>query len=200
MSPTTYVLHNGKTVVQYVYDSHYEGAATAATYAPRWRQLHGLIDDERYNQVLDLFTYQAGHAIVWRDAVTRWFQRISGIDDNLGRVGHYPNRIEAETMTADGYTSVDVTPWETASNSKAAVCLRPAGCTLSTALDKPAGAYNITVQYFDYWHGASHFALAINGKSIGHWIAGMTRSRRRASTEEPNGETSTRITFPGITS
>src|SRR6201992_2885900 len=82
-----HVLHDGKTVVQYVYDAHYEGAATAATYALRWQQLHGLIDNERYNQVLALFTYQAGHAIVWRDAVTRWFQHISGIDDKLGRVG-----------------------------------------------------------------------------------------------------------------
>ena len=68
--PYTHVLHDGKTVVQYVYDAHYEGAATAQTYAPRWQTLHGLIDDERYNQTLTLFTYQAGHAIVWRDAVT----------------------------------------------------------------------------------------------------------------------------------
>ena len=195
--PYDHVLHNGKTVVQYVYDEHYEGAATAATYAPRWHQLHGLIDDERYNQVLDLFTYQAGHAIVWRDAVTRWFQRISGIDDNLGRVGHYPNRIEAENMNADGYTSVGVTPWETASNSKAAICLRPAGCTLKAALDKPAGTYNITVQYFDYWHGASHFALAINGRPISHWIANDILPPARMA-EEPNGDTSTRITFTGI--
>ncbi len=30
--PYTHVLHDGKTVVQYVYDAHYEGAATAQTY------------------------------------------------------------------------------------------------------------------------------------------------------------------------
>ena len=28
--PYTYVLHSGKTVMQHVYDSHYEGAAAAA--------------------------------------------------------------------------------------------------------------------------------------------------------------------------
>ncbi len=77
--PYTHVLHDGKTVVQYVYDAHYEGAATAQTYAPRWQTLKGLIDDERYNKTLKLFTYQAGHAIVWRDAVTKWFQKESGI-------------------------------------------------------------------------------------------------------------------------
>src|SRR6202522_868303 len=62
--PYDYVLHSGKTVVQHVDDSHYAGAATAATYAARWQRLRGLVDDERYNQTLNLFTYQAGHAIV----------------------------------------------------------------------------------------------------------------------------------------
>ncbi len=113
--PYNYMLHNGKTLVQYVYDSHYEGAAVAGSYPSRWRTLHGLIDDQRYNETLALFEYEAGHAIVWRDAVTAWFQNISGIQDKLGRVGHYPDRIEAESMQADGYTTVAVTPWETGS-------------------------------------------------------------------------------------
>jgi alpha-glucuronidase len=196
--PYTHVLHDGKTVVQYVYDAHYEGAATAQTYAPRWQTLHSLIDDDRYNETLKLFTYQAGHAIIWRDAVTRWFQKESSIPDNQGRVGNYPNRIEAEDMSAEGYTTVDVKPWETASNSKAVVCNQPTGCTLATKLDKPAGAYNITVQYFDYWSGKSHFTLDLNGKPIGTWIADDTLPPARAE-NQPNGDTSTRITFPNIT-
>ena len=196
--PYTHVLHDGKTVVQYVYDAHYEGAATAQTYAPRWQTLKGLIDDERYNKTLKLFTYQAGHAIVWRDAVTKWFQKESGIADKQGRVGNYPNRIEAENMTAEGYTPVDVKPWETASNSKAAVCNQPAGCTLTTTLNKPAGTYSIVVQYFDYWSGKSHFTLDLNAQPIGEWIADDTLPPVRAE-NEPNGDTSTRITFPNIT-
>ncbi len=196
--PYTHVLHDGKTVVQYIYDAHYEGAATAQTYIPRWQTLHGLIDDERYNETLKLFTYQAGHAIVWRDAVTRWFQKESGIPDKLGRVGNYPNRIEAENMTAAGYTPIDVKPWETASNSKAAVCNQSTGCTLTTTLNKPAGTYHIIVQYFDYWSGKSHFTLDLNGKPIGKWIADDTLPPARAE-NQPNGDTSTRITFPNIT-
>ena len=196
--PYTHVLHDGKTVVQYVYDAHYEGAATAQTYAPRWRALKGLIDDERYELTLKLFTYQAGHAVVWRDAVTKWFQKESGIPDWQGRVGNYPNRIEAEDMTAAGYTPVDVKPWETASNSKAVVCNQPGGCTLTTTLDKPAGTYNITVQYFDYWSGKSHFSLDLNGKPIGTWIADDTLPPARPDLH-PDGETGTRITFPDVT-
>jgi len=196
--PYTHVLHDGKTVAQYVYDAHYEGAATTQTYAPRWQTLHGLIDDDRYNETLKLFTYQAGHAIVWRDAVTRWFQKESGIPDKQGRVGNYPNRIEAENMTAEGYTPIDVKPWETASNSNAAICNQPTGCTLTTTLNKPAGAYNITVQYFDFWSGKSHFTLDLNHQPIGTWIADDTLPPARAETQ-PNGDTSTRITFPNIT-
>jgi alpha-glucuronidase len=196
--PYTHVLHDGKTVAQYVYDAHYEGAATAQTYAPRWQTLKGLIDDERYNKILNLFTYQAGHAIVWRDAVTKWFQKESGIPDKQGRVGNYPNRIEAENMTAEGYTPVDVKPWETASNSKAAVCNQPAGCTLTTTLNKPAGTYSIVVQYFDYWSGKSHFTLDLNGQPIGNWISDDTLPPVRAE-DEPDSDTSTRITFHNVT-
>jgi alpha-glucuronidase len=195
--PYTHVLHDGKAVVQHVYDAHYEGAATAQTYAPRWQTLKGLIDDERYEQTLKLFTYQAGHAIVWRDAVTKWFQKESGIPDQQDRVGNYPDRIEAETMSTEGYTPIDVKPWETASNSKAVVCNQTAPCSLTTKLDKPAGSYSITVQYFDYWSGKSHFELRRNNQPIGHWIADDTLPPAREELR-PNGDTSTRITFPDI--
>ena len=95
-----HVLHSGKTVIQHVYDAHYDGAATAATYAPEWTKLHGLVDEARYEETLKLFTYQAGHAIVWRDAVDDWFFKMSGIADARGRVGNHPDRIEAEAMQA----------------------------------------------------------------------------------------------------
>jgi alpha-glucuronidase len=196
--PYTHMLHDGKTVTQHIYDAHYEGAATAQTYAPRWQTLKGLVDDDRYQETLKLFTYQAGHAIVWLDAVTRWFQRESSIPDKENRVGNYPNRIEAEDMAAEGYTPIDVKPWETASNSKAVICNQPTGCTLTTTLNKPAGTYNITVQYFDYWSGKSHFTLDLNGKPIGTWIADDTLPPARIDLH-PDGETSTRITIPNIT-
>jgi alpha-glucuronidase len=172
--PYDYGLHNGKTLVQYVYDSHYEGAALAASYVPRWKTLRGLIDDQRFYEILGLFEYQAGHAVVWRDAVTEWFQHISGIPDKLGRVGHYPDRIEAESMQADGYSTVDVTPWETASGGKAVVCNRSGTCALSTKLNRPAGSYSIAVRYFDLRTGAAQYELLLNGKSLAHWTANAT--------------------------
>jgi alpha-glucuronidase len=172
--PYDYVLHDGKTLVQYVYDSHYEGASLAGSYAPRWKALHGLIDDQRYNEILGLFEYQAGHAVVWRDAVTAWFQHVSGIPDKLGRVGHYPNRIEAESMQADGYTPVEVTPWETASGGKAVVCNRSSTCTLTAKLGRPDGTYTVSVRYFDLRTGKAQYELLLNGKSLAHWVADAT--------------------------
>ncbi|NYF81126.1 alpha-glucuronidase family glycosyl hydrolase [Granulicella arctica] len=195
--PYNYVLHNGKTVVQHVYDSHYKGAATVATYAPRWEQLQGLIDEERYEKTLKLFMYQAGHAIVWRDAVSEWFLRMSGIADTRGRVGHYPNRIEAESMQADGYTSVDVTPWETASGGKAVVCNRAAACTLTVKLDRPVGSYKMAVQYFDLRVGDAQYELLLDGKPIAHWIADDILPPAVVDTQL-DGSTSTRFTVSGI--
>lgn len=162
--PYTFVLHDGKTVTRYVYDAHYDGAATARIYALRWETVHGLVDEQRYQQVFKLSTCQAGHAIVWRDAVTKWFQYVSGIADRQGRVGNYLNRIEAENMTAVGYAPTDVHPWENASNSTAVVCNRTIPCTLTMVLEKPAGNYSITVQYFDYWTGKSQLELRLNGR------------------------------------
>ena len=195
--PYDYVLHDGKTLVQYVYDSHYEGAALAASYAPRWKALRGLIDDQRYWETLALFEYQAGHAVVWRDAVTEWFQRISGIRDKLGRVGHYPNRMEAESMQADGYTAVDVTPWETGSGGKAVVCNRAAPCSLSTKPGRPDGTYSIEVRYFDLRTGKAQYELLLNGKSLAHWTADATLPPA-AIDAHLNGSTSTLFTVSGV--
>ena len=101
--PYTHVLHDGTTVIQYIYDSHYDGADAVAGYVRTWKRLKGKIDDERYQAVLDQLTYQAGQAIVWRDAVTMWFFKASGIADSRGRVGTYPGRIEAESARLEGY-------------------------------------------------------------------------------------------------
>jgi alpha-glucuronidase len=195
--PYDYVLHNGKTLIQDVYDSHYAGAAAAATYPARWQQLQGLVDDERYQMTLDLFTYQAGHAIVWRDAVTRWFEKISGIPDQLGRVGHYPDRIAAVDMNSDGFASTEVSPWEVGSNGKAMECDRPAGCSLTARLNRAAGSYDISVQYFDLRTGASHFELILDGNSIAHWVANATLPPV-ALDMNLDGSTSTRFTVHDV--
>ena len=51
--PYTYMLHSGKTVIQSIYDSHYEGAAELSKGSrSAGRALKGKIDDERFTQIL----------------------------------------------------------------------------------------------------------------------------------------------------
>jgi alpha-glucuronidase len=194
--PYTYKLHSGKTLIQHVYDSHYDGAATVATYVPRWRGLQGLVDKERYEQVMALFEYQIGHAIVWRDSVNQWFQKISGVDDAQHRVGHDPFRVEAEAMQPDGYSAVEATPWETASGGKAVVCKGNA-CSLTTKVTGASGKYSIAVQYFDLRKGVSSYDLLLNGKSVAQWKADATLPPA-VDDLKLDGHTSTRFTLPEI--
>jgi len=85
--PWTYVLHSGKTVIQHIYDSHYEGADRAHDFIARWQTLAGHIDADRYRDTLGRFEFQAGEAVKWRDAICAWAFRMSGIPDQNGRVG-----------------------------------------------------------------------------------------------------------------
>src|SRR5206468_10080012 len=71
--PYTYVLHSGKTVIQHIYDAHYQGANEAAGFERRWGLLRGRVDEGRFQTVATQLHYQAGHAVVWRDAINTWF-------------------------------------------------------------------------------------------------------------------------------
>ena len=85
--PYTYKLHSGETVIQHIYDSHYEGAQDAAQFVSQWKTLDGHIDQELYRDILVRFQYQAGEAVRWRDAICDWIYRLSGIPDDKGHVG-----------------------------------------------------------------------------------------------------------------
>src|SRR5262249_34794663 len=157
--PYTYQLHSGKTVIQYIYDSHYEGVAQVQEFVKQWKLLYRHIDDDRYEEVLRKLEYQAGHATVWRDAICNYFLKESGIADRQGRAGHFPNRIEAETMQLSGYKPVDVTPWENASGGKGVQCQESNGCSASWKFDRTAGWYSLNIQYFDQANGQSKFRV-----------------------------------------
>lgn len=191
--PYTYKLHTGKTVIQTIYDDHYLGAQEAAGLVAQWKSLDGLIDPERYQKTLALLEYQAGHAIVWRDAIDRWFKQMSGIPDDRHRIDHDPNRITAAQMQLDGYTPIDATIWETATDGKAYACQGHASCTASARLNRPPGWYDVAVQYFDYRRGASTFTLQLNQQTIATWTADNTLPG-----EAPDGDTSTRFTLHGV--
>jgi alpha-glucuronidase len=190
--PYTRVLHSGQTVVQYVYDSHYAAAAEAREFPQWWRGLRGRVDEQRYQAVLARLEYQAGHAIVWRDAICSWFLRESGIPDKKGRAGHFPDRTEAEAMKLDGYKAEDVKPWEDASGGKAVAC-EAKKCTASFRYSGDPGWHTIDVQYFDGITGAARFELFINDQLVKSWVADQ-----ELVSKIPNGDTSTRQRITGV--
>ena len=192
--PYTHLLHSGKTIIQHVYDSHYAAAEEAQRFPIRWRALDGLIDPERFAALMKRLKYQAGHAIVWRDAICSWFLRESGIPDAQGRAGHFPGRTEAEAMDLDGYAIKDVTPWEDASGGKAVACERaPKSCAASFAFQGAAGRYDIAVQYFDVNAGDARFKLSVGQQVLQAWTA-----NDHLPTTALNGDSSTRQTVLGV--
>ncbi len=190
--PYSYKLHSGRTVVQFIYDSHYDGAQAVEQYARQWKALKGLVDEQRYEDVLAQLEYQAGQATVWRDAVTNWFQRASGIPDDKRRVGHYPGRVEAEAMTLEGYLVTEIRPWEGASGGKAIWC-NAAPCRASTKYEGAPGWYTLRVQYFDQNNGASQYRVYIGRQLVDEWTASD-----RIPTRRMDSSSSTRRTIAGV--
>lgn len=187
--PYTHRLKSGKTVIQHLYDSHYEGASAVENYVRQWRTLEGLVDERRYLEILSQLEYQAGQAEVWRDAVVNWFHRASGVADARGRAGQHPQRWEAESMTLDKYAAVEVTPWETASGGKAVSC-SAATCSAKFQWQGTAGWYDLKVRYFDQNNGRASFTTHVGAQVVDQWVAadrvpsakldGSTSSRRIA--------------------
>lgn len=192
--PYTYRLHSGKTVIQYIYDSHYTGADEAVAFVEQWKSLRGRVDDERYAQILAQLEYQAGHAIVWRDSVCNYFLHISGIADAQGRVGHYPNRVEAESMNLHGNSIINVVPPENGSGGKAVQCdLSGDWCSASFRFNRPAGWYELNVEYFDQNNGAAKYRVLVNNQVIDEWTADD-----HFPSAKIGGDTSTRRRIPGL--
>jgi alpha-glucuronidase len=191
--PFGHMLHSGKTVIQHIYDSHYEGAAQAAGFVSQWRRLSHAIDPERYAAVLAKLEYQAGHAVVWRDAINSWFQWVSGIPDANASQRRLPARIEAESMTLDRFSIGEITPWETASGGLAVSCRSGGTCAADYTYTGTAGRFDLAIQYFDENDGASRFTFAIDGRDVDSWTADGD-----FLSAAPNGHTSIRRTIRGI--
>lgn len=80
-----YVLKSGKTLIQHIYDTHFEGAEQAEGFLETIKSLKDVIPEEIYARILPRFEHQAAHAKDWRDIVNSYFYRKSGIEDAKGR-------------------------------------------------------------------------------------------------------------------
>lgn len=83
--PYTHVLHSGKTVIQHIYDTHFEGVERVREYQAVWESLKDSLDEESYLNMKKRLVWQLENAVSWRDQVNTYFYRKSGIPDEKGR-------------------------------------------------------------------------------------------------------------------
>ena len=83
--PYTYRLKSGKTIIQHIYDTHFEGAEMAAGFLAALESIRELLPQDAYERMHQRLTHQKEHACDWRDIINTYFHRISDIDDEQGR-------------------------------------------------------------------------------------------------------------------
>ena len=84
--PYTWKLKSGKTLIQYIYDSHFEGEEGAEKLAEDWNSLKDVVDPDVFARVAERFELQVANAKEWRDQVNSYFYRKSDIADEQGRI------------------------------------------------------------------------------------------------------------------
>ena len=70
-------MKSGKTLWEELCFKYYSGVDSVRTMQKQWESMHGLIDDERFNQVKMLLAIQEKEAVWWRNACLLYFQTFS---------------------------------------------------------------------------------------------------------------------------
>ncbi|WP_034261503.1 alpha-glucuronidase [Actinospica robiniae] len=85
--PYRHQLHSGKSVIQHIYDTHFEGADLAAAIRDQWRRIADLpvVPEDVRHRMAERLDEQVRCAEEWRDQINTYFYRKSGIPDAHGR-------------------------------------------------------------------------------------------------------------------
>ncbi|MEJ6950129.1 alpha-glucuronidase family glycosyl hydrolase [Natronospora cellulosivora (SeqCode)] len=83
--PYRYRLKSGKTLIQHIYDTHFEGVEQLEDMINKWSKLEDEIDSKIFNQVMERLDGQLEHAKEWRDVINTYFYRKTGINDEKNR-------------------------------------------------------------------------------------------------------------------
>ncbi len=82
--PYTYRMHDGRTLIQRIYDDHFEGYDWVERASEALESL--TLPEEDRAVVLERIKLQKQNAREWRDVINTYFHRLSGIDDIHGRM------------------------------------------------------------------------------------------------------------------
>jgi alpha-glucuronidase len=78
-------MQNGQTLLQNIYDTHFEGYDEVEAMIEKWKSLKNAMGEEVYSSVLARMERQRLNAREWRDQVNTYFYRHTGIGDAKGR-------------------------------------------------------------------------------------------------------------------
>jgi alpha-glucuronidase len=80
-----YILKSGKTLIQHIYDTHFEGVEDVDGFRKTWDSLRQHLPPDAYEQVAGRLKRQMENACEWRDVINSYFYRKTGINDEKGR-------------------------------------------------------------------------------------------------------------------
>ncbi|MCG5102489.1 alpha-glucuronidase [Oceanobacillus sp. APA_J-5(13-2)] len=83
--PYSHKLHSGETVIQHIYNTHFQGVEEVGKFIEKWNGLEGKIESWIFANVKERLRMQLDNAMEWRDRINTYFYRKSGIPDELGR-------------------------------------------------------------------------------------------------------------------
>ena len=83
--PYEYRLQSGKTILQHIYDTHFDGVALVDEMVRRFEELKGKLPEKQYERMAQRFAHQKEHSREWRDQINTYFYRKTGIPDEEGR-------------------------------------------------------------------------------------------------------------------
>lgn len=78
-------LHTNKTVIQHIYDTHFEGVSEVEEMIRKIESLQDVLPTQIYSRMMERFQEQLSSAKEWRDQINTYFYRKSGIEDQKGR-------------------------------------------------------------------------------------------------------------------
>ena len=112
--PFEHRLHSGTTVIQHIYDSHFEGHDAVRGAAESWDDLADLVDSARHADIAATFADHVFHSRRWRDTIVSYFFDYARIVDEKREwlqydhgstplvLGGWPNQLPVSATNATG--------------------------------------------------------------------------------------------------
>ncbi|MBQ3879926.1 MAG: alpha-glucuronidase, partial [Oscillospiraceae bacterium] len=80
-----HVMKSGETLLQHIYNTHFEGVEDVEKMASLWDALEGKIEPEAFARVKERMAFQLEHSKEWRDRINTYMYRMTEIPDAKGR-------------------------------------------------------------------------------------------------------------------